>query len=210
MNNKNEINHSAIISLNANIACPVSIGRGAEVHGKSSLGKYSLLNCHSVLYADTKVGRYCSIARSCEIGADAHPLDFLSTSSFQYSSALMKGHEDTTFTRKVRFEYERNTTIGNDVWIGAKSVIKSGVSIGDGAIVAALSFVNKNVPPYAIVGGVPAKVIRYRFPKEIIAELLELRWWELSPKQMKNIDFDDVESAIKQVKLLKTKNEVFK
>ena len=184
MNNKNEINHSAIISLNASIACPVSIGRWAEVHGKSSLGKYTLLNCHSVLYADTQVGRYCSIARSCEIGVDAHPLDFLSTSSFQYSSALMKEHEDTTFTRKVRFEYERNITIGNDVWIGAKSVVKSGVCIGDGAIVAALSLVNKDVPPYVIVGGVPARVIRYRLPKEVVAELLELRWWELNPKQM--------------------------
>lgn len=206
MNKNSDINHSAIISSNATIACPVSIGRGAEVHGKSSLGKYSLLNCYSILYGDTKVGRYCSIARSCEIGADAHPLSFLSTSSLQYSTALMKGHEDTTFTRKIKFEYERNTTIGNDVWIGAKSVIKSGVSIGDGAIIAALSFVNKDVPPYAIVGGIPAKIIRFRFSEKIISKLIELEWWSFSPKEMASIDFDDIETAIEQIKILKANN----
>ncbi|MFP3594765.1 DapH/DapD/GlmU-related protein, partial [Chryseobacterium sp. SIMBA_038] len=106
-------------------------------------------------------------------GAAAHPISFLSTSNIQYSNTLMRGHEDTSFKRKVKYEYDRDTIIGHDVWIGAKSVIKSGITIGHGSIVAALSFVNKDVPPYAIVGGIPAKILKFRFPEEIITDLLE-------------------------------------
>lgn len=200
---KNFISKSAYISRSANVAIPVSIGKEAEIHDRSTLGLYSLLNSYSILYSDTQVGKYCSIGRYCEIGADAHPMHFLSTSNLQYSNTLMKGHEETTFRRKVKFEYDRNTLIGHDVWVGAKSVIKSGVTIGDGAVIAALSFVNKDVPPYAIVGGVPAKIIRFRFPENIIAALLELEWWELSPKEMTNIEFDNIETAIEQIRLLK-------
>ena len=200
---KNFISKSAYISRSANIANPVSIGKEAEVHDRSELGLYSLLNSYSILYSDTQVGKYCSIGRYCEIGADAHPMHFLSTSNLQYSTTLMRGHEDTTFKRKVKFEYDRNTLIGNDVWVGAKSVIKSGVTIGNGAVIAALSFVNKDVPPYAIVGGIPAKVIRFRFPEEIISELFASEWWEFTPKEMASIDFDDIKAAIAQIKILK-------
>ena len=205
---KNYISKSAYISRSANIASPVSIGKEAEVHDRSELGLYSLLNNYSILYSDTYVGKYCSIGRYCEIGADAHPMHFLSTSNLQYSNTLMKGHEDTTFKRKVKFEYNRNTSIGNDVWVGAKSVIKSGVTIGHGAVIAALSFVNKDVPPYAIVGGIPAKIIRFRFSEDVIAELIELKWWELTPKQMKDIDFDNIEIAISQIKALKISEKI--
>ena len=76
------------------------------------------------------------------------------------------------------------TTIGNDVWIGAHAQIKSGITIGTGSIVAAGAVVTKDVPPYAIVGGVPAKIIRYRFPEETVEKLLKSEWWKLSDKEI--------------------------
>lgn len=200
---KNFISKSAYVSKVAKVSNPVSIGKEAEVHDRSELGLYSLLNNYSVIYSDTKVGKYCSIGRFCEIGAAAHPISFLSTSNIQYSNTLMRGHEDTSFRRKVKYEYDRDTIVGHDVWIGAKSVIKSGVTIGHGSVVAALSFVNKDVPPYAIVGGIPAKILKFRFSEEIITDLLELEWWDLTPKEMANIDFNNIEVAIEQIKNLK-------
>lgn len=89
------------------------------------------------------------------------------------------------------------TTIGNDVWIGAKVIIKCGVTIGHGAIVA------KDVPPYAIVGGVPAKIIKYRFDEATIRQLLELEWWNIPIEYLANIRFDDINSAIEDCKKAK-------
>lgn len=194
---------TAAIHPTAKINEPVTIGKNAEIHDNCEIGKYTLINNNTVIYSNVSIGRYCSIARFCEIGAAAHPSTFLSSASFQYSTALFKNHEDFAFKRQVRFEHASRTKIGHDVWIGAKSVIKSGVTIGDGAIIGALSFVNKDVPPYAIVGGIPAKIIRYRFDEATIAELLSLKWWELTPKKMAQIHFDDIQAAIAQIKQLK-------
>ena len=74
--------------------------------------------------------------------------------------------------------------IGNDVWIGYEAVVLAGVTIGDGAIVAARAVVTKDVPPYTIVGGVPARPIRKRFPDAEIAQLLELKWWDWPPERI--------------------------
>lgn len=202
------ISQSAYIHPTATIHNPVTIGKNAEVHNDCSVGKYTLINNNSILYSKVGIGKYCSVARFCEIGAAEHPSDFLSSHSFQYSTALFKGHPDMTFKRKVLFQGNQHTKIGNDVWIGAKAVIKTGVTIGDGAIVAGLSFVNKDVPPYAIVGGIPAKIIRYRFDEDIIAQLLSLKWWELSPLDMTDVSFDDIELAISQIKQIKERTQL--
>ena len=105
--------------------------------------------------------------------------------------------------RKIRLQilssYQKiaTTVIKNDVWIGADVSIKPGVTIGNGAIVAAHSVVTKDVPPYAIVGGVPAKVIRYRFDNEIITQLLELSWWNYSHMDFSGFNAqDNIESFI--------------
>lgn len=91
------------------------------------------------------------------------------------------------------------------MWLGANAVLLQGITIGDGAVIAAGSIVTKDVPPYAIVGGAPAKVIRYRFDSEIIEKLLELKWWDLEFEDLKEVDFDNIELAIKQVQESKRK-----
>ncbi|TLU65218.1 CatB-related O-acetyltransferase [Thalassotalea litorea] len=106
-----------------------------------------------------------------------HPKDYFTTSPLFYrvknTFKLNIVNEDLEFD-----EYSR-VTIGNDVWIGARAIILDGVKIGDGAIIAANAVVTKDVPPYAIVTGVPAKINSYRFEKERINELLKLKWWDL-------------------------------
>lgn len=201
------IAQTAFIHSSAIIDQPVTIGKNAEVHSNCMVGRYTLINNNSILYSGVEIGRYCSVARFCELGAAEHPSNFLSSASFQYSTDLFKGHPDFAFKRKSVFQGNHHTKIGHDVWIGAKAVIKTGVTIGHGAIVAGLSFVNKDVPPYAIVGGIPAKLIRYRFDEPIIEQLLTLKWWELSPIQMANVNFDDINLAISQIKQIKQELE---
>ncbi|WGE89176.1 CatB-related O-acetyltransferase [Actinobacillus arthritidis] len=203
LNPLNFIAKDVFIGRNSLIEVPVSIGKLAEIHNNCRINKYAFINNNSVIYSDVKIGRYTSIARNCEIGVVAHPDNFLSTHSFQYSHALMTNHPETSFSRKVKFNFDGETVIGNDVWIGAKSIIKSGITVGDGAIIGAMSFVNQNVPPYAIVVGCPARIIRYRFDDHTISQSQNLKWWEFSPIELKDVQFDNIELAIEQITLLR-------
>lgn len=150
------------------------------------------------------IGRYCSIADNVQIGASNHPTDWLSTNPFQYWQ--WDGDEEKHPERYLKFNpYEKSCIIGNDVWIGSKTFIMQGVTVGDGAIIAGGAVVTKDVPPYAIVGGVPAKIIRYRFDEPTIQELLELKWWELSIEVLyqNKVEFNNIQSAIDQIKKIK-------
>ncbi|WP_370976719.1 CatB-related O-acetyltransferase [Enterobacter roggenkampii] len=95
-----------------------------------------------------------------------------------------------------RFWYIEPVIIGNDVWIGDGAFIKNGVTIGDGAIIGAKAVVTKNIPPYAIVAGIPAEVIGYRFDEKTICSLLESKWWNLPDDTIRQIPFDDIEKAV--------------
>jgi len=99
------------------------------------------------------------------------------------------------------------TVIGNDVWIGHGAFILPGIHIGDGAVIAAMSVVTKNVPPYAVVAGSPAKVVRYRFPEEQIARLIESKWWEFAPWQLKGARIDDIPEFLDFVAKLRASGE---
>lgn len=140
------------------------------------IGKYSSVGRHSTV-ADCVIGNYSVIARNVDIGLGVHPTNRLTCHSIFYKNTPWSDHPE--WVRKINFEETRITHIGNDVWIGAKATIMDGVTIGDGAIVAAGSVVTKNVPPYAVVGGCPAKIIKYRFSQEIIDRLLDIKWWNL-------------------------------
>lgn len=140
----------------------------------STIGKYSYVARNSSI-CNTDIGSYCSIGPDTIIGYGDHPVNFISTSPVFYQAT-------TSFNikpKESKFWGDARVVIGNDVWIGANCYIKNGITIGDGVIIAANSFVNKDVEPYSIVGGVPAKFIRSRFSREEVEMLLEVKWWEL-------------------------------
>ncbi len=93
--------------------------------------------------------------------------------------------------------------IGNDVWIGTNAIVinskKDHIKIGDGAIIAAGAVVTKDIPPYAIAAGIPAKIIRYRFNNEVISKLLKSKWWDIPISELKNMDVENIEHFLKQI-----------
>lgn len=137
----------------------------------SSVGRYSKI-VHS------EIGKYCAISWDTTINAISHPYNHLTVSAFPYVPYV------GNFVKERKQNYQK-VIIKNDVWIGANSVIMPGVTIGNGAIIGAGAVVTKNVPDYAIVAGVPAKIIKYRFSEDIIKRLLELKWWDLDPQIIK-------------------------
>lgn len=137
---------------------------------KSRVGKYCYIGCNCVVNS-TNIGNYTSIAPGVQIGGMEH--------------SYWKGSMSTYLSEEC---VEGNVTrIGNDVWIGAASIIKQGVKIGDGAVVGANSFVNKDVEPFSIVFGCPAKLYKYRFTEEVQNQLLKSRYWDLPPKEAKDL-----------------------
>jgi acetyltransferase-like isoleucine patch superfamily enzyme len=150
-----------------------------------------------------KVGRYCSIAPGVDIASDQHPHNWLSSSMVQYVpdihgwSSWLKQNGYPSELPINRFNSNSCVEIGNDVWIGQGVFIKSGVKIGDGAIVAAHSVVISDVPPYAIIAGVPAVVKRYRFDDSIIDKMTKIKWWEYNIHAVSSrIDFSNVAEAL--------------
>ncbi len=145
------------------------------------LGDYSYVAADTQI-KNAKIGKFCSIAPGCRIGLGKHPTkDFVSTHPIFFS---LNKQISTVFANKNYFKEEEQITIGNDVWIGTNVIIVDGVIISDGAIIAAGAVVTKNVPPYAIVGGVPAKIIKYRFEENHIRQLIDAKWWNTSIEQL--------------------------
>lgn len=148
------------------------------------------------------VGRYCSIAKHVDIGLPNHPVDWFSTTPRQYfpKHFLWNSGLDGRVEVVPWLGESSHVEIGNDVWVGDRTVIMPGIKIGDGAIVAAGAVVTKDVPPYAIVGGVPARVIKYRFDEETVKELLDLQWWRYDIADFGRIDWSDAKGAIAAIR----------
>lgn len=173
----------AIISANAEVDKTAYIYRGVKAKNVK-IGAYSYVAANTDI-ENAEIGKYCSIADHCRIGMSGHSLQYISTSPIftQRVNALQECWigEDIFAHKSV----DERVYLGNDVWIGSHALIKGGVHIGNGACVAAGAVVVKDVPPYAIVGGVPAKIIRYRFSEDVIAKLEELQWWNMPEEKLK-------------------------
>ncbi|WWT15116.1 CatB-related O-acetyltransferase [Pararoseomonas sp. SCSIO 73927] len=165
----------------------------------AQLGAFSYTN--SQLPGAVKVGRYCSIGRDLVIPAPRHPLERVSTGSFMYNAediAVRTAILDAkaNYSAFAPVSQKPMPVIGNDVWIGHSVILMPGITIGDGAVVAAGAVVTKDVPPYAIVGGNPARVIKQRFPDRIVEGLLGLRWWRYRFTDFAGLSLDDAETFL--------------
>jgi acetyltransferase-like isoleucine patch superfamily enzyme len=165
----------------------------------SQLGYASYIGRNSEI-SHTKVGRFCSIGENVKIVRATHPVDgFASTHPAFYSTGAYTSFvEEDKFEELIQDEDGWSAKIGNDVWIGNNVLIKGGVTIGNGAVIAMGAVVTKNVPDYAIVGGIPARIIRYRFTDSCRAKLIQTKWWEKDLKWIKSHAslFENVEELL--------------
>jgi phosphonate metabolism protein (transferase hexapeptide repeat family) len=166
---------------NCTLGIYTSIGPRTSM-SSSTFGDYSyVVDGCSIVWAD--IGKFCSIASSNRINPGNHPMWRAALSHFTYRSEsygfALENDEEFFDWRKAH-----RVVLGNDVWIGHGAVLLPGVKIGHGAGIGAGAVVSKDVPPFAIVGGVPAKNIRFRFPEKVQEGLLNIAWWDWSREQL--------------------------
>ena len=174
------------------------IGYNTKFSGKMGYGTYICNDCAII----GNIGRFTSIAADVKNAQGIHPFTtpYATTSPMFFS---LKKQTGITFAKEQLFDEMRAPiTIGNDCWIGQRAFFVGGLSIGDGAVVLAGAVVTKDVPPYAIVGGVPAKVLKYRYDEETIKFLLEKKWWNMPIEWLKEnsallCDIDKLKEVLK-------------
>jgi len=171
----------------------VSFAKNASINN-SIIGRYTSVGRNTkITHAD--IGSFCSISWDITINAIEHPYDRLTMHAFPYLPSLGFVNERESFYKKV--------IIKNDVWIGTNVTIMPGIKIGNGAIIGAGAVVTKDISDYEIVGGVPAKHIKFRFEKETIEMLLDLRWWDKDIEKIKeNIDLFKSKLSLEIIKSL--------
>lgn len=156
------------------------IRKGSEVGPGVELGDYSYISGPRSYVEDAQIGKYCSIARQVTIGVSGHNYNWVTT------SPIITSAKYDVIDQNVSEPQRDRPIIGNDVWIGMNAIVMRGVKIGDGAVVAAGAVVTKDVEPYSIVGGNPARHIKYRFSEQVIERLLEIRWWDWPEQRIRN------------------------
>lgn len=145
----------------------------------SSMDRHSFCG-YDCIITGTKIGSFCSIAGNCEIGGATHTINWVST------SPVFNENRDQIKKKYALHSFDpfRETIIGHDVWIGARSIVKAGVTIGSGSVVGMGSVVTKDIPPYEIWAGNPARLIRKRFDEVVIEGMLDSKWWELDDETL--------------------------
>lgn len=173
------------ISNRVTIEPPCNLDEDVIIQNDVVIGRSTYIGPWAFLFSHVSIGRYVSIAAHTLIGGYEHEQNHLST-------------------KQAIFD-QTKTVIGHDVWIGGNVIIKRGVTVGHGAIIGAGAVVTKNVPPYAVVVGNPAKVVRYRFDDDTIKNLLSLKWWDLDAETVKQLPKDDVQKCIEILKQISGK-----
>lgn len=158
----------------------VELGSSNSVDN-SKIGGYSYTGSYCYVQ-NSIIGRFASIADMVRIGPTNHPYERPSQHLFAYNGdGYGFPNKDTQFLEKRK---QKITTIGNDVWIGHGVTIQSGLTVGDGAVIGAGAVITKDIAPYTIVGGIPAKPLKERFPKDIQEKLLQIKWWNWSRAEL--------------------------
>lgn len=188
-----------------NMETPIRL-EGGRIHC-CSIGAFTYINYNIYINSVNFIGKFCSLGPNVTIGMPEHSVKSISPHIIfpnydcewanPFCNYAVNNDEMIKLIRQRQnneLESKNIVTIGNDVWIGGNVIILRGVIIGDGAIVAAGSVVTKNIPPYAIVAGVPATIIKYKFNDNIIEKLLKLKWWEYGPDIFKNCDITQMDT----------------
>ena len=189
--------HAYALSKNIQLEKHVTLEPGCYIAAQK-IGKYSFIGINSYVDKSTaSIGRFCSIAMNARISLHNHPHEWVSTHPFTYR----KKYGFVTKNRAIEGVNTKSTIIGNDVWIGANVTILAGVVVGDGAIIGANSLVSKDVEPYSIVNGAPAKHIRYRFDEETVKKIQKSQWWNWEDEKLRaNLDkFSRIDEFLKSI-----------
>lgn len=199
------LNPSARI-IQSRLHGPVYLNRNSQIGPDVTVGKYLGMNADCYI-ARATIGAYCAIGARTSINPFNHPIDWLSINEFQYHpNSFDWVPEYNDFERLSRTpDMFKRATVGNDVWTGHNVNILSGVNVGDGAVIGAGSIVTKDVPPYAIVAGVPAEIKKFRFPEKTIERLLRLKWWDLELLDLSGLPFRDVEGCLDRVEEIRAR-----
>ncbi len=195
--------------ISSHICGPLYLNRNTQVGPDVRAGRYLGMN-ESCYIARAQIGAFCTIGARTSINPFNHPRDWLSIHEFQYhpdSFNWVDEYRDFRRLERTPDMYGR-VTMGNDVWAGHNVNVLTNVTVGDGAVLAAGSIITKDVPPYAIVAGVPAKVVRFRFDEPTIRRLLQARWWELDLADLSGLPFRDVERCVDLVMEIREKKRI--
>jgi acetyltransferase-like isoleucine patch superfamily enzyme len=202
--------HEGAKVVRSTLEGPLCLARWAMVQD-CKVGKYTGFNEWSVAKHST-IGAFCSIGQRVAINPYPHPTSWLSSHGFQFHPGDSGFGYVQEYHDLRRLPYEavefKPIVIGNDVWMGHNVNVLGGVTIGDGAVIGAGAVVTKNVPPYAVVGGVPATVLRYRFPRHIIDRLLRVKWWEMELCDLSGLPFDNIERCLDMIEQRQIKVKV--
>lgn len=190
--------------IKSTIAGPLYLNKNTQVGPDVFAGKYVGLN-ENCFIARGSIGAFCAIGARTAINPFNHPTDWLSTNEFQYHPKSFDWVEEyNDFVRLERTpDMFPKVSIGNDVWTGHNVNVMAGVNVGDGVVIAAGAVVTKDVPPYAIVAGVPASIKRFRFPEKTIERLLRVKWWELELSELSGLPFRDVDRCLDMIEAIR-------
>lgn len=172
----------------------VSLGHVDVDSWQLSIGAHTYIRSRSHISLVSSIGRFCSVGSGVVIGQEkhTHPTKWLSSHPFQYTDSPLSYYAKTEMA-----------VIGHDVWIGSEAMILEGVNIGTGAVIATRAVVVEDVPPYAIVAGFPARVVRFRHEPPLIEQLLASRWWDIDVEKLRTLPLDQPSACIDQIERMR-------